>query len=61
MLSVITILPSKQSTLDFHSLCMCVGHDCSSPGIASKGHKSGVRVRLSNNDNVVSLTSVLDQ
>jgi len=24
MLSVMTILPSKQSTLDFHSLCVCV-------------------------------------
>ena len=57
MLSVITILPSKQSTLDFHSLCMCVGHDCSSPGIASKGHKSGVRVRVSNNDNDLCLSA----
>jgi len=44
------------------TFCICMGHDHSSPGTESQGHRSRskVRLRFSKNGSAVGLTSILN-
>jgi len=52
----------NQLTFDLVFFCMCMGHDHSSHEIDNQGHRSlsKVRIRVTKEDNVVSLSSSLD-